>query len=59
MIKPHEFVGTLLGLTPEETKVLRLIKIQTLFHSPSESSVETTETASEEVHVPPQFAAVD
>jgi radical SAM-linked protein len=51
MIKPHEFIGTLLGLTSEETKVLRLTKIQTLFHSPSALSTETIETASEEVRV--------
>jgi radical SAM family uncharacterized protein/radical SAM-linked protein len=33
-IKPHEFVGTLLGLSAEEIKVLRLRKIHTSFHSP-------------------------
>jgi radical SAM-linked protein len=38
-IKPHEFVGVLLGLTAEEVKVLRLKKIQTFFQSPSESLV--------------------
>ena len=53
-IKPHEFVGTLLGLTPEETKVLRLTKIQTLFHSRSECPGEDHETVSEEVLAPPQ-----
>jgi len=31
-IKPHEFVGLLLELTPEEVKVLRLKKTHTLFH---------------------------
>jgi radical SAM family uncharacterized protein/radical SAM-linked protein len=34
-IKPHEFIGALLGLAPEEAKILRLTKIQTLFDSPS------------------------
>ena len=34
-IKPHEFAGTLFGLTTEEAKILRLTKIQTLFHAPS------------------------
>ena len=53
-IKPQEFVGTLLDLTPEETKVLRLTKIQTLFHSLSEPTEEDTETVSEEVSAPPQ-----
>ena len=53
-IKPHEFVGTLFDLTPEETKVLRLTKIQTLFHSLSEHSEEDSETVSEEVSAPPQ-----
>lgn len=48
-IKPHEFAGLLLGLTPEEVKVLRLTKIQTLFHacsgpSSDETSEEVTET---------------
>ncbi|HKA54832.1 MAG TPA: TIGR03936 family radical SAM-associated protein, partial [Candidatus Binatia bacterium] len=33
-IKPHDFVGTLLGLSAEEIKVLRLRKIHTSFHSP-------------------------
>jgi radical SAM-linked protein len=53
-IKPHEFVGTLFDLTPEETKVLRLTKIQTLFHSLSKHSEEDSETVSEEVSAPPQ-----
>jgi radical SAM-linked protein len=53
-IKPHEFVGTLLGLTPEETKVLRLTKIQTLFHSPVDHAEEDTDTVSEEVPAPPR-----
>jgi radical SAM family uncharacterized protein/radical SAM-linked protein len=54
-IKPHEFVGRLLDLTPEETKVLRLTKIQTLFHSRSDQNrEETIETVSEEVLAPPQ-----
>ncbi|MBI3249410.1 MAG: TIGR03960 family B12-binding radical SAM protein [Deltaproteobacteria bacterium] len=34
-IKPHELTGTLFGLTSEEAKILRLTKIQTLFHAPS------------------------
>ncbi|MGH7964210.1 MAG: TIGR03960 family B12-binding radical SAM protein [Candidatus Binatia bacterium] len=41
-LKPYEFVGVLLGLTPEETKVLRLRKIQTLFHISSDPSLEVT-----------------
>lgn len=53
-IKPHEFVGTLLALTPEETKVLRLTKIQTLFHSLVDHVEGATDTVSEEVPVPPQ-----
>lgn len=53
-IKPHEFVGTLLDLTPEETKVLRVTKIQTLFHSLVDHEEEVTDTVSEEVPVPPQ-----
>ena len=53
-IKPHEFVGILFDLTPEETKVLRLTKIQTLFHSLSEHSEEDNETVSGEVSAPPQ-----
>jgi radical SAM-linked protein len=32
-VKPHEFIGTLFALTPEEVKVLRLTKIQTIFSS--------------------------
>jgi radical SAM-linked protein len=52
-IKPHEFVGTLLDLTPEETKVLRLTKIQTLFHSLVDHVEEVTDTVSEEVPAPP------
>lgn len=52
-IKPHEFVGTLLDLTPEETKVLRLTKIQTLFHSFVDHTEEVTDTVSEEVPIPP------
>jgi radical SAM-linked protein len=31
-LKPHEFIGTLLGLSPEETKRLRVTKTKTLFH---------------------------
>ena len=54
-IKPHDFVGTFLDLTPEETKVLRLTKIQTLFHSRSAPlAADDTETVSEEVLAPPQ-----
>ena len=34
-LKPHEFVGVLLGLTTEEIKLLRLTKIHTLFHPSS------------------------
>lgn len=47
-IKPHDFVGLLLELNAEETKVLHLRKIETLFHSalapttPSESEEGTT-----------------
>jgi radical SAM-linked protein len=33
MIKPHDLVGALFGLAPEEAKILRLKKIQTVFHS--------------------------
>jgi radical SAM family uncharacterized protein/radical SAM-linked protein len=46
-IKPHDFVGAVLGLAPEETKILRLTKIQTLFHSttPPTAPVEPDEGA--------------
>jgi radical SAM-linked protein len=43
-IKPHDFVGALLALTAEETKILHLRKIQTLFHSATQS----TEVAEQE-----------
>ena len=54
-IKPHEFVGVLLGLSPEEIKVLRLRKIQTLFHSPPDSS--SVEPLSEEATDTPLLTA--
>jgi radical SAM-linked protein len=44
-IKPQEFVGTLLGLTPEESKILRLTKTQTFFASHAESSMNTRDLA--------------
>ena len=53
-LKPHEFVGTLLGLSPEEIKVLRLRKIQTYFHSPPNS---LTERPSEEATDTPLLPA--
>jgi radical SAM-linked protein len=53
-IKPHEFAGLLLGLTPEEVKVLRLTKIQTLFHSCPDPSLDET---SEEVTDTPLLTA--
>jgi radical SAM-linked protein len=34
-IKPHDFVAMLFGLAPEEAKIVRLKKIQTLFHTDS------------------------
>jgi radical SAM-linked protein len=40
-IKPHDFVGALLELTSEEAKILRLRKIQTLFHSAMLPTVST------------------
>jgi hypothetical protein len=54
-IKPHDFVGVLLELAPEEAKILRLTKVQTLFHSPI-----TTELPSSEAvpTLPPVSAAL-
>ncbi len=43
-IKPHDFVGVLLELAPEEAKILRLTKIQTLFHSPTTTELPSSET---------------
>jgi radical SAM-linked protein len=55
MIKPHEFIGVLFGLTVEQIKILRLKKIQTLFH-PSAKAV--VEPVSKEGHnTPLQIAA--
>jgi radical SAM family uncharacterized protein/radical SAM-linked protein len=53
-LKPHEFVGLLLGLSAEEIKVLRLRKIQTYFHSPPDS---LAERSSEEATDTPRFTA--
>ena len=47
-LKPHEFVGTLLSLTPEETKVLRVRKLQTIFRSSPTPDTDTKDTGSEE-----------
>ncbi len=55
-IKPHEFVGVLLGLSAEEIKVLRLRKIQTFFHSPP---VSPTEPTSEEAPDTPLLTAAN
>jgi hypothetical protein len=43
-IKPHEFVGALLALTREEIKLLRVTKIHTRFHLPTEPAVSEEET---------------
>ncbi len=55
-IKPHEFVGVLLGLSAEGIKVLRLRKIQTFFHSPA---ISLTEPTSEEVTDTPLLTAAN
>ena len=39
MIKPHDFVGVLLELAPEEAKIIRLKKIQTLFQADSDAEL--------------------
>ncbi len=44
-IKPHDFVAALLGLTPEEAKIIRLTKIQTLFHAVAASKLPSTDEA--------------
>ncbi|MGE0822679.1 MAG: TIGR03960 family B12-binding radical SAM protein [Candidatus Binatia bacterium] len=53
-IKPHDFVGSLLGLTNEESKILRLTKIQTFFHSDAGHPEFLLTTASEEASASPQ-----
>ena len=58
-LKPHEFVGTLLSLTPEETRVLRVRKLQTIFRSPPTPDTDTQDTGSEEEQNLPLEAAVD
>src|SRR5215470_12131156 len=42
-IKPHDFVGVLLELAPEEAKILRLTKVRTLFHSPPTTELPSSE----------------
>lgn len=55
-LKPHEFVGTLFRLTAGDIKVLRVRKVHTLFHSPSESQ---TDTVSEKGLITPLLQAAD
>jgi radical SAM-linked protein len=58
-LKPHEFVGTLLSLTPEETKVLRVRKLQTIFRSSPTPDTDRKDTGSEEEQNLPLETAVD
>jgi radical SAM family uncharacterized protein/radical SAM-linked protein len=44
-IKPHDFVAVLLGLAPEEAKIIRLTKIQTLFHAVATPALPSTDEA--------------
>ena len=57
-LKPHEFVGALLSLTPEETRVLRVRKLQTIFHSSLSPDTDLEDTGSEtdEQHLPLETA---
>ncbi|MCS6926227.1 MAG: TIGR03960 family B12-binding radical SAM protein [Candidatus Binatia bacterium] len=43
-VKPQEFVGALLGLTREETKLLRVTKVHTHFHPPVQPVFHTSAT---------------
>ncbi|MSQ47773.1 MAG: TIGR03960 family B12-binding radical SAM protein [Deltaproteobacteria bacterium] len=59
-LKPHEFVGALLSLTPEETRVLRVRKLQTIFRSSPIPDTEIDDSGSEaEEQNLPLAAAVD
>jgi hypothetical protein len=58
-LKPHEFVGTLLSLTPEEMKVLRVRKLQTIFRSSLTPDTDIENTGSEEEQNLPLETAVD
>jgi radical SAM family uncharacterized protein/radical SAM-linked protein len=42
-LSPQEFIHALVGLSEEETKTLRVTKIQTVFHAPVEVEVDPTE----------------
>jgi radical SAM-linked protein len=54
-IKPQDFVAQLFGLAPEEAKIVRFKKIQTLFHS--DSAVELPRTDETGVTLPLTRAA--
>jgi radical SAM family uncharacterized protein/radical SAM-linked protein len=58
-MKPHEFVGVLFHLTPEETKVLHSKKIQTIFRSSSPPEIDLSDSGSDEEQNLPSVAAAD
>jgi radical SAM family uncharacterized protein/radical SAM-linked protein len=58
-LKPQEFVEALLHLTPEEAKVLRIKKLQTIFHSSPPPVSDEKETESEEEQNLPSLTAAD
>lgn len=55
-LKPHEFVGALLGLTREEVKLLRVTKVHTHFHGPDDPFVNMA-TTHEKTESPPLMEA--
>lgn len=58
-MKPHEFVGVLFHLTPEETKVLRTKKIQTIFRSSPAPEIDLNDSGSDEEQNLPSLTAAD
>ena len=54
-LKPHEFIGTLLDLTSQAVKTLRVTKTQTRFHSDTLSEQEQEEQLAQEDSDPEQL----